>query len=270
MLTVRQPLFVRRGEVLRLPGALALVASAFLILYGCKGPTGMVESQNPTDDAAVSARMPRVRDRTKAGCPPELLAKVTALMPGRDLDIYDDGYKWLSRSLIRFETNRAENLVFMPRSGTYVQVNSKDNMEALNEIFREYKFPRSGFEDTAKVHSFLSFLVEVYGDFTYCFVGSSWFVKWTEQTDVEYGGTADWLQGTEKDISVFLDLCRDPVFVFRDNTWTVVFNVFKGSGSVDRWCVTGEFHPENERNSFHGVDITNIRPKGTFSPVMMN
>ncbi len=157
----------------------------------------------------------------------------------------------------------------MPRNGVYVQVNSKGNMKALDKIFREYKFPRSGFEDTAKVHSSVSFLVEVYGDFTYCFVGSSWFVKWTEQTDVEYGGTADWLQGPKK-TSLFSDLCRDPVFVFRDNTWTVVFNVFKGSGSVDRWRVTGEFDPENERNSFHGVDITNIKPRGTFSPVMMD
>jgi hypothetical protein len=268
MLAVGQPLLVRRSDLLWFLGVLTLFVILFT-LHGCKGRTDVVESQNPIDDAAVNVRIPRVRDRTKAGCPPEVLAKVMALVPGRDLNIYDRRFTWLPEPLIRFETDHAENIIFMQRNGAYVHVNSKDNnMEALNEVFRDYKFPRSGFQDTAKVHSFLSFLVVVYGDFTYCFVGSSWFVKWTEGTQVEYGGTADWVRGTEKDVSVFLDLCRDPVFVFRDNTWTVVFNVFKGSGSVDRWRVTGQFDPEAERISISTIDITNIKPKGTFSPVM--
>ena len=268
MLLVRQPLFARGREVLWLLNVLTSLATTILILHGCKGPTDVIESPKPIDDAAVNMRIPRVRDRTEVGCPPELLAKVTALVPGRDLNIYDDGYKWLSRKLIRFETNYAENIVFMARNGSYVQVNSKDDMEALNEIFQEHRFPRSGFEDIAKVDSFLTILVDLYGDFTYCFVGSSLFVKLTERTEVEYGGTADWLRGTEKDVAVFLNLCRDPVFALRDNTWTVVFNVFKASGSVDQWRVTGKFDPQTERNSLYTIDITNIKPKGTFSPAM--
>ena len=268
MLLVRQPLFVSGRDVLWPLSALTLLASVVFLVHGCRESTGAVQSHNLADAATVNTKTCRVRDRTKTGCPPELLAKVMALVPGRDLSIYDRRYKWLSKSLIRVETDYAENIIFMERDGSYVQVNSKDGIEALNEIFQGYNFPRSGFEDIAKVDSFLTFLVELYGDFTYCFVGSSFFVKWTERTQAVYGGTADWLQGSEKDIAVFLDLCRDPVFVFRGNIWTVVFNVFKGSGSVDRWRVTGQFDPKAEGITISTIDIINIKPKGTFSPVM--
>jgi hypothetical protein len=268
MSVLRQPLLVRGNDIPLLPGALSLLAGVFFILNGCKGPTDMVESRNPPDDAATNVKIPRVSDHTEAGCPPELLAQVMALVPGRDLSIYDRRYTWLSKHLIRFETDYAENIMFVRRNGGYAQVNSKDNMEVLNEILQERKFPQSGFKDIAEIESFLSVLVKLYGDFTYCFVGSSLFVKWTERTYVEYGGTADWVRGTEKDISVFLDLCRDPVFVLQDNAWTVVFNVFKASGGVDQWRVTGKYDPKTERNSVQTIDITNIKPKGTFSPVM--
>lgn len=267
MSAVRHFLLVRGSDLLWFLGVLTLFVILFT-LHGCKGCTHVVESQNPIDDAAVKVRIPRVRDRTEAGCPPELLGKVMALVPGRDLNIYDRRYSWLSKRLIRFVTDYAENIMFVQRDGAYAQVNSKDNMQVLNDIFLEYKFPRSGFGDIAEVDSFLSALVDLYGDFAYCFVGSSLFVKLVEQDQVEYGGTADWVRGTEKDLAVFSDLCRDPVFVLRGNTWTVVFNVFKASGSVDRWHVVGQFDPETERVSISTIHITNIKPKGTFSPVM--
>lgn len=75
-------------------------------------------------------------------------------------------------------------------------------------------------------------------------------------------------RGREKSKAVFRELFRDPEFMFEGNKWTVVFNVIKegeGGGAVDKWKVLGQHDPETNINRMEKIEVTMLKPKGTFS-----
>ncbi len=79
------------------------------------------------------------------------------------------------------------------------------------------------------------------------------------------GHDEEWLRGSEKSVAVLKDLCKDPQFMFQEDTWTVVFNIFTFDGSVDRWKVIGEHDPKANKNQILNIDVAPLKPAGTFS-----
>lgn len=200
-------------------------------------------------------------DRTKDGCPPELLSKAAKMLQDNVIAVWDVQNDWSSHRLYLVVTYLGEESLFMDRDGHYIRLDSGSELIAINEVLQGYRFGREHVNDPQRVFQFLgeiTFLHEGPG----LVPGSSFALK-------TMGRLSDWLRGTAQNQADLLELCEDPDFVFEGNTWTVVFNAIKRNGGVDRWRVVGEHDPEADRNEILRIDVCNILPKGTFSYPMI-
>ena len=136
---------------------------------------------------------------------------------------------------------------------------SNPELEIINESLEDYMFIREDFNEPDRVWSYLEELVALYYK-SYQQVGSSGSLKRMERSDL-----SAWLRGKEKSESVLRQLCSDPKFMLEANKWKIAFNVFKRDGSVVRWGVEGEYYPENQYNQIDKIEISTLKPKGTFS-----
>jgi len=130
----------------------------------------------------------------------------------------------------------------------------------INEKLEDYRFIREHFEDPERVWPLLQKVVGLYYDAPGYLVGSSVSLR-----IIDGGDLSRWLQGREKDEAVFRQLYHDPQFMFEGNKWKVVFNVLRPDGGVDKWQVVGEQYPEKEYNQIDTIQISTLKPKGTFS-----
>ncbi len=196
--------------------------------------------------------------------PPELLARAHDVLGERVVRAWEYDYEWLTGELIRFSTDSDRHAVFLHRAGEYVRVNPPGDCSVMNEILSQFTFARAEFRDPDKVDSFLGLIVSLWqGPDRY--IGSSVLIRVLENSD----GIDGWLGGREKDERVLLDLCEDPEFTFEQNDWTVVFNVFRANGSVDRWRVAGEFNAATQSNKMDRIAIRALKRPGTFDSAMM-
>jgi len=255
---------MERGQSLRVMKRSILVGAMALILIGCSRSEEAISGHSSLRSRTVPQEPPapalELRDQTKEGCPPELLAQARAAATGDLTRVRDYRRPWTSARLYTFWTEEGKYLKFMRMGDTYVQINSPSGIGALSDLLGEYRFTRGDFADPEEVHWFLHEVLALYGNSRGAQVGSSVMLRITERD----GGVALWLEGTEKSEAAFLELCRDPEFSFDGNQWDVGFHVFQQGGSVERWEVKGEFDSENECNRIHAIDITLVKPEGTF------
>jgi len=138
---------------------------------------------------------------------------------------------------------------------TYI---SAQELAVINNSLIDYMFLKRHFDEPDRVWAFLQELAVLHYD-SYPFVasgGTLWLVKQNE--------ISSWLKAKEKSEDVFRELCPDPQFMFEGNQWKVVFNVFKKDGSVDKWQVEGEHYPPKKYNQVEKIEITTLKPPGTF------
>ena len=140
---------------------------------------------------------------------------------------------------------------------------SAQDMDVINESLRDYMFSKQDFNEPNSVWAFLQELAALHYD-SYPLVGSGGTLWSIKRDDI-----SSWLRAKEKSEAVFRELCSDPQFVFEGNKWIVVFNVFKKDGGVDKWEVVGEHDPDNKYNQVEKVEISILKPKGTFSWPLM-
>lgn len=141
---------------------------------------------------------------------------------------------------------------------------SPPDISVINDSLKDYRFIRQHFEDPDRVKSFLARLVVLYCNGWYHEVASSATLRTMERS-----GLQAWLRAREKSEIVLRGLCSDPKVVLEGNKWKVVFNVLKRDGSVEMWQVVGKNEPEHEYNQIHKIEITTLKPAGTFSWPMM-
>jgi hypothetical protein len=82
-----------------------------------------------------------------------------------------------------------------------------------------------------------------------------------------FKGPSDWLR--EKDRNepnevVVAELFRDPEFVFKGADWTVVVNVFRLDGRVDRWELAGNMERETKLLRAKRIHVAPLKPVGTY------
>jgi hypothetical protein len=76
---------------------------------------------------------------------------------------------------------------------------------------------------------------------------------------------SNWARDNKKTEKALRELCRDPVFTFDGNHWTVEFNVLEPNGGADRWHVTGEFRPDTQSSRIDTIKRRVLKKKGTFA-----
>jgi hypothetical protein len=140
---------------------------------------------------------------------------------------------------------------------------SAPELSVINESLRDYMFSKQDFNEPNSVWAFLQELAALHYD-SYLLVGSSGTMRLMERNDI-----SSWLRGKEKSKAVLRELCSDPKFMLEGNKWKVLFNMFKKDGSVDKWEVVGKHDPENKYNQVEKIEISTLRPKGTFSWPLM-
>jgi len=133
----------------------------------------------------------------------------------------------------------------------------------INQSLKDYSFLRNHFDENERSCSLLGELVALHYN-SYLLVGSSETLKLMERGDI-----SSWLRAKEKKEDVLRTLCSDPQFVLEGDKWKVLFNVFKKDGSVDKWKVVGVHDPENNYNQVEKLEISTLKPKGTFSWPLM-
>jgi len=148
--------------------------------------------------------------------------------------------------------------MFVERNGTYVQVDSGAELIAINEILAGYEFTRQDFNVPQRVDAFLDEIIWLHTGTPGLTPGSSFGLK-------TMGPLEDWLRGSEKDEAVLRKLCEDPQFVFDQDVWTVVFNMIRADGAVDRWRVVGRHDRQTNTNEIWAMRRITIKPAGTFS-----
>lgn len=197
--------------------------------------------------------------------PPDLVAKARKVLHGRIDVAWEYGYDWLDGKLALFSTNRDEHVMYLHRDDEYLLVHSKKgDYSVLNEILSEYTFARREFNDPEEVDYFLGLLVSLWeGPDRY--IGSSVLIRVLEACEEIEG----WLRGRENDEAVFRYLCRDPVFVFDQDRWTVVWNVFRVDGRVEQWCAVGQFDDKTQTNRIQSIAKRILKRPGTFTSAMM-
>lgn len=203
--------------------------------------------------------LPRFLDRTTDGCPPALLSTARKVLGEDILQAWGGQTPWPpTKKVYAVVGESGEVGIFLERDGAYVHVNSGAELLAISEIVGEFKFTRQDFDDPHKVHFLLGEIASLHQGPGRC-AGSGVMLRKTMGRDFE------WLRGTEEDGAVLRELSRDPHFTFDGNTWSVMFNVFKADGSVDRWRVVGEHDPQANRNQILNIEIAPLKPAGTFS-----
>jgi len=195
---------------------------------------------------------------SQGGYPPELIRRARKILNGDGVRVWDMSRDRPSRKLYHVSVVGGMEGTFLERDGTYVQVDSGSELIAINEILTEYRFTRQDFDSPQSVHLFLSKIIALQSGPIGLIPASNFGLK-------TIGPLADWLYGTEKDEAVLRKLFQDPQFVFDDDVWTVVFNVLRPNGAVDRWTVIGEHSPQTSTNAIWTMRRVRIKPPGTFS-----
>jgi hypothetical protein len=143
---------------------------------------------------------------------------------------------------------------------TYISV---QELIDINNSLIDYMFLKRYFDEPDRIWAFLQEIAVLHYDL-YPFVASNGTLWTVRQNDI-----SSWLQAKEKSEDVFRELCSSPKIVFDGNEWNVIFNVFKKDGSVDKWNVKGEYYPIKKYNQITKIEITALKPKGTFSCPMI-
>jgi len=136
---------------------------------------------------------------------------------------------------------------------------SGPELAVINNSLKDYMFTEQDFDEQDRVVPFLEELVAPHYN-SHLLVGSTRTLRFMERGDI-----SSWLRAKEKSEAVLRGLCSDPQFVFEGNKWRITFNVFKKDGGVDKWQVVGEHDPKNEYNQVEKIEISTLKPKGTFS-----
>ena len=214
------------------------------------------------DDNRRTYSMPSRSGRSSPAAdnhPAELIEKASRILGGQVVIVWESHNDWSSRRVWTIRTSRAEG-IFMEKEGKYVHVNSGSELVAINEILSEYQMAQPDFVDARGFH-FLHEVATLHDRSGLMFLATS---------ALEGLGPLEfWLRGTEKDEAVLRALCREPEFVFEGNTWTVVFNMIRPDGAVDQWTVIGEHDPHADRSEIWKIDVTPLKPPGTFSYAMI-
>ena len=146
------------------------------------------------------------------------------------------------------------------KSGKTISIDKSDpDMVIINENLIDYMFLREDFNEPERYGYYLEKIIRPYFK-SYSYVGSSHRLWLMEGRDISH-----WLKGRVKDEDVLRQLCSDPKFTFESNKWKIEFNVLKQDGSVDRCKVIGEYYPQKQYNQIEKMEISNLKPKGTFS-----
>jgi hypothetical protein len=140
---------------------------------------------------------------------------------------------------------------------------SAQELAGINNNLIDYMFLKRHFDEPDRIWAFLQELAVLHYD-SFPFVASRG-TLWTVRPD----DISSWLNAKEKNEKAFKELCSDPQFIFEENKWKVVFNVFKKDGSVDKWQVEGEHYPQKRYNQVQKIKITTLRAPGTFSCPMI-
>lgn len=188
----------------------------------------------------------------------ELIRRAGKILDGDILRVRRTRRDWLRRKLFLVWVTGPTQGTFLEREGVYVHVDSGSELIAINEILMEYKFTRQDFDSPQSVDSFLAEVIALQQGSIGLTPGSSFGLRGMGLLD-------EWLRGTEKDEAVLRELCEDPEFVFDGDVWTVVFNVFRPDGAVDRWRVVGEHDSRANVNEIWGIRVAPLKPPGTFS-----
>jgi hypothetical protein len=220
------------------------------------------DSPNGSKLEAVEAMPYSFIDRVPGGSPPELIREATDALDDRIIVVWPYG-RWFPHSMRLFDVCTAKfgSSIFMEKDGHYLRLDASAELIGINEVLREYPFTRKDFDDPCAVSRFLGEVIRLrMGNLRIIPTGSR-----TLPGAAAYGYVDSWLQGTEKSEAVLRELCRDPELHFEGNKWKVTFNTFNPGGSVDQWKLIGRHDPQANANEILQIEVTRIKPMGTFS-----
>jgi len=138
---------------------------------------------------------------------------------------------------------------------------SPPDLAVINDSLKDHRFIKEHFKDPDRVRYFLADVVMFSCNNYYQEIATNESLKRMVRTNSVKG----WLRGKEKNEAVFRELWTDPTVELEGNKWKLVFNVFRPDGSVEMWEVVGKNDPEREYNQIDKIEITTLKPKGTFS-----
>ncbi len=194
-------------------------------------------------------------DKWEDQYPPDLITKARAVLGGRIRRVWDAQQDWSSRKVFVIRTTKDRG-TFMERNGQYVRLDSGAELLGINEVLSDFTFTRSDFSDPGRLVRFLSeVMFSHHGPEGTVASGSLQRMGWLEL----------WLRGNEKDESVLKKLCEAAEVEFDGDVWRVVFNTIRRDGGADQWELTGRHDPDGKKNEIWNIEVTPIKPPGTFS-----
>jgi len=193
--------------------------------------------------------------------PPQLLEEAADILGAPVLIVSPCAVGQVSNKVFSVVAENRAHGWFILREGHYVRLDSGVELLGINAVLREYRFTRQDFNDPAAVFDFLDAVTALYG-VRQGMLGSSQGLM--RMRDLRTG-LSSWLRGTEKSEAAVEALSRDPEFIFQGSKWRVVFSMFRTDGSVDQFTLLGRHDPQADANVLLQIDVTKIRPRGTFS-----
>jgi hypothetical protein len=150
--------------------------------------------------------------------------------------------------------------------GFYFTVDSGPVLAQVNDAWRVWRFTRDAVGNRMDVWNILGQtcgFVETLVNPDHVGVSSRMFAGAT----VMCNWPSEWLREedrNEPNKAIVAELLRDPEFVFKGADWTVVVNVFRADGRVERWELAGNMERETRLMRVKRIHVAPLKPVGTY------
>jgi len=152
-----------------------------------------------------------------------------------------------------------KRLVYLSADNKFWRLNCSEGIASINKILMLYSFSEENFSDADKTQEFSRLLLDLYqgpdGE-----IASKSFLRKAERLN----DLLSWMQGEEKDKSVFRNLCFDPVVKRENGDWNVTFNFINSMGGVERWVINGNIEKNKKHPQVHNIKSEKVKENGTF------
>jgi hypothetical protein len=200
---------------------------------------------------------PGLVDHTGGEYPPGLLVEAIDTLEGCPQDILLFRDRWLPVREFLVITDQGERGLFIEKDGCYIHLNSGAELTGINVVLRGFRFTRQDFDKPSAVSKFLTVVMLSYK-------GSTRAPCTTFAVDGLVRDPSEWLKETKQTEASLRELCRDPVFTFDGDKWSVTCSAFRPDGGVDQWKFVGRHDAQANVNRILRIDVSDKMPPGTF------
>jgi hypothetical protein len=147
-----------------------------------------------------------------------------------------------------------KSLIYLITKNRWIRLNNQNGIPYINDVMKNYLAPND-LKNPNKLATYLENIAYLYRGPSRVVLSKNLLNKADKDLKV-------WLQGREKNVSIFRSLFADPIPVSHGDISSVVCNVITNFGSVEAWDVDLKVGSSVQISK---ITIHQIHEKGTFS-----